>query len=223
MRAMTISKHLALLAALALAAPVGCKKEKKPEDTPQKPDQNPDKEPDKKPDDGKKPDATAAAPMTYLDPGAKEPQAVTRAVAVIHPTEGNKATGKVWFEAADNGLTVKTEVEGLPPGKHAYHVHIYGDCSGADGKSAGTHFHFAGPSVEPPADIKIITGDLGNLEAGKDGKATAEATIEGASLQGKFSILGRAVIVHEKPNDPKSPPIGAAGSRLGCGVIGMAK
>jgi Cu-Zn family superoxide dismutase len=218
---MTISQNIALLASFALASTVGCKKEEKekPADT-QKPDDT------AKPDDAKKPDDNAGAShgadhMTHLDPGAREPAPVTKAVAIVHPTEGNKAKGKVWFEAADKGVTIKTEMEGLPPGKHAYHVHIYGDCTGADGKTAGTHFHFTGPSVEPPADIKIITGDLGDLEAGKDGKATAEATIETASLQGTFSIIGRAVIVHEKPNDPNDPPIGGAGGRLGCGVIGI--
>lgn len=215
---------IALLAGLALALAGACKKEEK-QDQP-KPTDNKKPDDGKKPDDVKKPDdgkaGAGAEPMIFVDPGAETPAPVTRAVAIIAPTEGNEVKGTVWFEATDKGVSIKTEVEGLPEGEHAYHVHLYGDCTGADGKSAGTHFHFTGPSQNPPADIKIITGDLGNLKAGKDGKATHEAAIETASLQGKFSIVGRAVVIHEKPNDPKSPPIGAAGGRLGCGVIGIA-
>jgi Cu-Zn family superoxide dismutase len=163
----------------------------------------------------------AAGATVLIDPGAEAPTPVERAVAVLEPTKGSKAMAKIRFEKADKGLKVKVEATGLPPGKHAYHVHLLGDCTSEDGNSAGTHFNFDGASKKPPADHPHITGDLGDLEADKDGKASAEATIEKASLQGPYSILGRSVVIHEKPNDPKSPPMGAAGARLACGVIGI--
>lgn len=144
-----------------------------------------------------------------------------RAVAVLHPTEGNDVTGTVTFTPAENGLKVHTEASGLSPGKHGYHLHIYGDCTAADGTSAGTHFNLQGSSLNPPKDIDRITGNLGNLDAGEDGNATHEAVIENAKLTGAKSIVGRAVIVHEKPNDPEQPPIGGAGPRLACGVVGI--
>jgi Cu-Zn family superoxide dismutase len=37
------------------------------------------------------------------------------------------------------------------------------------------------------------------------------------------SAIGRAVIVHAKPDDLKSQPSGDAGGRIACGVIGWAK
>ena len=144
-----------------------------------------------------------------------------RAVAKLYPTNGNKVTGTVTFTPADNGLKVRTEASGLTPGEHGYHLHIYGDCTAADGTSAGTHFNLQGSSLNPPKDIDRITGDLGNLDAGEDGNASHEAVIENAKLTGAKSIIGRSVIVHEKPNDPSQPPIGAAGSRLACGVVGI--
>lgn len=162
----------------------------------------------------------APAPYT-LDPGAENPEEVKHAVAVLSPTEGNEARGTVHFEKVSQGLEVTADFENLPPGPHAFHVHVFGDCSSPDAKSADTHFHFTGPSMNPPADIDHITGNLGEVTADESGSAQAKATIEDAKLQGPFSILGRSVIIHEKGNDPQQPPIGAAGGRLACGVIGM--
>jgi Cu-Zn family superoxide dismutase len=170
-------------------------------------------------------DKTGSAPMLAVDPGSAESVPVTHAIAVMQPTEGNDAAGTAEFSTAEggDGLMVKAKVENLPAGTHGYHVHLYGDCSSADAKSAGTHFNFKGSSENPPKDTKRITGNLGDLEAGDDGTASAETMIEHARLQGTYSIIGRSVIIHEKGNDPQSPPIGAAGSRLACGVIGIAQ
>lgn len=159
-----------------------------------------------------------------VDPGAKSDVSVDRAVAKLYPTEGHDVRGTVEFTAqGEDGVRVKTSVQNLPPGKHAYHVHLFGDCTGADGKSAGTHFNFRGSSKNPPEDIDRITGDLGELEADAKGMAEGKASLEHASLTGQYSIVGRAVIVHEKPNDESKPPMGAAGGRIACGVIGIAE
>ena len=124
----------------------------------------------------------------------------TKAVTVLHPTEGNEVTGTVRFQKVDDGVRVQTDVEGLEEGVHGFHVHLYGDCSASDGTSAGTHFNFIGSSTNPPADIDRITGNLGNLSAGPDGVATADTVIANAKLNGSKSIIGRAVIIHEKKN-----------------------
>jgi Cu-Zn family superoxide dismutase len=145
---------------------------------------------------------------------------VREAVAVLVPTKGSRVSGVVRFRTDGPGTDVEVtaSVDGLPAGAHAYHVHIYGDCSAPDAQSAGPHFHFVGSSFE---EKRFITGDLGELRA--DGKTTtAERGRIHAMLQGRYSILGRAVVVHEKGNDPASPPDGAAGKRLACGVIGVA-
>jgi Cu-Zn family superoxide dismutase len=42
-------------------------------------------------------------------------------------------------------------------------------------------------------------------------------------LSGDNSIVGYAVIVHEKEDDLKTQPTGDAGGRIACGVIGVAK
>lgn len=156
-----------------------------------------------------------------VDPGAEQPEPVQKAVAVLHPTAGSNVHGTIRFDESDGTVQVRADVRGLPPGAHAYHVHLLGDCSGPDGKTAGTHFHFDGSSKNPPADIQHITGDLGELMPGEDGTATTTSSLDNASLQGAYSIIGRSVVVHEKGNDPSQPPIGAAGGRIACGVIGI--
>jgi Cu-Zn family superoxide dismutase len=42
-------------------------------------------------------------------------------------------------------------------------------------------------------------------------------------LSGENSIIGRAVIVHAKEDDLTTQPTGAAGARVACGSIGVAK
>jgi superoxide dismutase, Cu-Zn family len=162
----------------------------------------------------------SGAPGAAVDPGARAPMPVREAVAVLMPTKGNHVSGVVRFRTDGPGTDVDViaSIDGLPAGVHAYHVHVYGDCSSPDAQSAGPHFHFVGSSF---TEERFITGNLGELQA--DGKATTTQRDRiHAMLQGKFSLLGRAVVIHEKGNNPASPPDGAAGKRLACGVIGVA-
>ena len=43
------------------------------------------------------------------------------------------------------------------------------------------------------------------------------------TMSGEKSIISRSVIVHEKDDDLMSQPVGNAGGRVACGVIGIAK
>lgn len=219
--------RLFCVAALATFALAACDDKKPDQETKAKPEEakqtNGGEEAEPKKADGAEPGGDHDH-QVMVDPGEEKPEPVSKAIAVMHPTKGNTAAGTVVFTQSDEGLGYTSTFTGLKPGtKHAHHVHLYGDCSGEDGKTAGTHFHIKGSSLNPPKDIDYITGDLGDLEADKDGNATLTGTLEGGSLQGKFSVLGRSVIVHEKHNDHSAPPIGAAGGRLGCGVIGLTK
>jgi Cu-Zn family superoxide dismutase len=156
-----------------------------------------------------------------VDPGASPRVEVREAVAFVRPTAGNKTEGVVRFrETKEGSLDVVTEVRGLPEGSHAYHVHVYGDCSSADARSAGPHFHFNGSSLD--TSVTIVTGNLGDLASDGASAVTHRTQLPAATLQGPFSIVGRAVVVHAKPNDHAHPPDGDAGDRLACGVIGIA-
>jgi Cu-Zn family superoxide dismutase len=78
------------------------------------------------------------------------------------------------------------------------------------------------PHAGPKAEKRDV-GDLGNLEADKNGLARLEVTDNIISLEGPKSIIGRSVIVHARADDFKTQPPGASGARVACSVIGIAK
>jgi Cu-Zn family superoxide dismutase len=74
----------------------------------------------------------------------------------------------------------------------------------------------------PNSDMRHA-GDTGNIVADLDGNAHLDYVDAVISLNGDYSIIGRAVIVHAKEDDLTTQPTGAAGARAACGVIGVAK
>ena len=151
------------------------------------------------------------------------PKKVTRAVAVLEPTQGNNAEGMVWLSAAPGGVAVKASLKGLAAGSHGFHVHEFGDCTAADGASAGGHFNPKGSPHGAPTDAARHAGDLGNVQAASDGTATLEWTDPSMKLDGSDGVIGHAVIVHANPDDLKTQPTGNAGGRVACGVVGVTK
>lgn len=147
----------------------------------------------------------------------------SKAIAVLYPTEGNTARGWVSFTVTDNGVLIEAEVTGLTPGEHGFHIHEFGDCSALDATSAGGHFNPFGEKHGAPDSLHRHVGDLGNLIADENGIAKYQRLDTLITLSGPNSIIGRAVIVHENPDDFVSQPTGNAGGRVACGVIGIAK
>jgi len=148
---------------------------------------------------------------------------ISKAVVKLNPTDGNSANGVVWFTKVVGGVKVEGHIEGLPMGTHGFHIHQFGDCSAANGKSAGGHFNPDGSEHGSPMAASRHVGDLGNITADSSGRANFSFVDEIISFSGKRSILSRGVIIHEVADDLTSQPTGAAGSRLACGVVGIAK
>lgn len=162
----------------------------------------------------------AALSLVKSQATAGEP---TKAVAVLHPTAGSNVAGTVTFTATGDEVKVVADLTGLTPGKHGFHIHEFGDCSSPDAKSAGGHFNPGSHQHGAPDSADRHAGDLGNIEADASGKAHLEVSDKMMKLGGNDSIVGHAVIVHEKADDLKTQPTGDAGGRVACGVIGVAK
>jgi len=148
---------------------------------------------------------------------------IKKAVCVLSPTLGNTANGTIYFIVTDSGVKVTGIVKGLTKGKHGIHIHECGDCSAADGSSAGGHFNPMGKTHGGPMDMNSHEGDLGNLIANDSGKAQLDFTDKMLSLKGDNSIIGRSVIIHKGEDDFKTQPTGNSGARVACGVIGISK
>jgi superoxide dismutase, Cu-Zn family len=147
---------------------------------------------------------------------------VTRAVAVLSPTAANSVSGTVTFTRVQTGVRIVADLTGLTPGAHGFHIHEFGDCTAPDATSAGGHFNPARAQHGPPDTVHRHAGDFGNLIADATGRAHYERVDTMITMEGLNSIIGRAVIVHEKTDDLRTQPTGNAGARVACGVIGVA-
>jgi Cu-Zn family superoxide dismutase len=161
--------------------------------------------------------AASAAPPRTPNAGPQH------AVAVLHATGHGKVQGTLWFTQEGNHVEIIGEITGLTPGLHAFHIHEFGDCSAPDAMSAGGHYNPTGMKHGSPDHGERHVGDLGNIRADENGKATIDIKDALVQLHGPHSIIGRAVIVHADPDDFKSQPAGNAGARIACGVVGITK
>jgi superoxide dismutase, Cu-Zn family len=166
--------------------------------------------------------ASAAPPASAATPAAAAaPAAAPRSIEVpIEAKSGSKVSGKAVLTETEGGVHVVLTLEGLEAGEHGAHVHEKGDCSAADGASAGGHFNPQSKDHGLPGGEKRHLGDLGNITIAKDGKGSLDITAPGANLKASdpLSFVGRSIIVHAKKDDG-GQPTGNAGGRVGCGVI----
>jgi len=132
--------------------------------------------------------------------------------------------GIVWFYPAPYGTIVCVEVWGLPPyqpaengkpptGPHGFHIHEFGNCKIGKPeepfKAAGEHWN---PTNQPhgnhAGDFPVLFSNHGLARM--------------CFFTDKFrvrDVVGKAIIIHQNPDDYRSQPSGDAGKRLACGVI----
>ena len=165
-------------------------------------------------DDAKKPAASAGHghEHAHLDPP-------TAGVAVMQPTKGSEVGGTLTLTQMKGHVHIKGEITGLTPGKHGFHIHMFGDTRAPDGASAGGHFNPEGHKHGGPDDEKAHAGDLGNVEADENGTAKVDTK---AKTELHF-ILGRSLVVHAGEDDLKTDPSGDSGGRVAVGIIGIAE
>lgn len=163
--------------------------------------------------------ATVAAVLTATHAKGDRP----KAEAVIEARSGSSVHGTAEFKLDDGGVEMKLRVTGLTPnGTHAIHLHEKGDCSAPDASSAGGHWN---PTSSPHGkwgdDGKFHHGDIGNLVANAKGEAEIEVETKLWTIGGDpgTDVRGKAIVIHEKVDDFTTQPTGAAGGRIGCGVI----
>jgi Cu-Zn family superoxide dismutase len=167
---------------------------------------------------------SAALAATLLSGCASLCPSKPGASAQLQPTAGNSAKGAVSFTQHGAKVLVVADITGLTPGDHGFHIHEKGDCSAADGTSAGGHFNPSGQAHGDPHGAQHHFGDLPMLTADASGNAKLSVELDAITLQeGAGNIIGRSVIVHQKADDYQTQPTGNSGGRVACGVIAAAK
>lgn len=141
----------------------------------------------------------------------------TTALADMQSRNGSKVQGQVEFVESPQGLQVAYKISGLErKKKYGFHIHEKGDCSSPDAKSAGPHFMpistTGGTSQDSP---QKHAGDMPMLIADNSGLSEGMMNVSGITLKGKSSIIGRAVIIHDGPDNPNQP----SARRIACGII----
>ncbi|MEC5394139.1 superoxide dismutase family protein [Bergeyella sp. RCAD1439] len=138
----------------------------------------------------------------------------------IAAKSGTQTQGTAKFTQKGNTVELDMNVYNLTPNSlHASHIHEFGDCSSADGTSAGGHWNPTNEKHGKWASHEHHAGDLGNLKA--DEKGTARMVMKtdkwciGCKDETK-NIIGKSIIIHAKADDFKTQPTGNAGGRIGC-------
>ncbi len=149
----------------------------------------------------------------------------TTAVAIIRGGPlAPQITGTVWFRDVPGGTEVCVNIIGLPEyrpatgteppiGPHGFHLHEFGNCTAGDPNNpytaAGEHWNPTGqPHGNHPGDFPVLFSNNGFSRM--------------CFFTNKFKvtdIIGKAVIIHQNPDDYRTQPSGASGKRLACGVI----
>lgn len=167
-------------------------------------------------------DTTSMAPGTSVESRSQNDQ---RAISIkMEPASGSNLSGNITFTEANGEVTMKATIRGLESkGVHAIHIHEKGDCSAEDATSAGGHWNPTNEKHGKWGDAEgYHAGDIGNLEPDENGVAELEFKTDqwciGCNDISK-DIVGKAIIIHEDPDDFETQPTGNAGGRIGCGVI----
>ncbi len=131
-------------------------------------------------------------------------------------------TGTAVFTQREDNVTLVAKMKGLKPGVHAIHIHEKSDCSSADATSAGGHWNPTFKKHGKWGETECHKGDIGNFIADANGNGTVTFKTNewciGCEDETK-NIIGKGLIVHDKPDDFITQPTGNAGARVACSAI----
>jgi len=154
--------------------------------------------------------------------GDGQSQDHNQATATVTDRPG-QTIADVQITETPNGIHLRADFEAAPPGAHAFHIHETGECA-ADFGSAGGHFNPNGSAHGFYGSAGPHLGDMPNVHIPENGNLTVEFFVPEVAIAPDadatlFDDDGSALVLHEGTDDYESQPSGAAGSRIGCGVI----
>ena len=147
-------------------------------------------------------------------------------IEAIATLNSKNCKGTITFIEKKKYVEIVIDLYNLKPGLHGFHIHEAGNLS--DGcQSCCAHFNPSNKNHGGPNSNNRHVGDLGNIEANKNGICKTTFNDNLIKLRGyKYNIIGRSVVVHADEDDlglggnSESLKTGNAGKRIGCAVIG---
>jgi len=128
------------------------------------------------------------------------------------------ATGAVQVEPRSGGAYLRIAVQGLPPGDHGLHLHAVGRCDPPGFQSAGGHWNPEGRQHGHLNPQGPHLGDLPNLTVSANGHGAINFRIAGLMTDAD----GTSLVIHARPDDYRTDPIGNSGDRIACAVLAPA-
>lgn len=168
-------------------------------------------------------DSPSVATTTEPDTTASA-EATAEAGVQLSPTQGNTANGGLKVTAAGTAVKISGMIQGLEPdSEFGFHFHEKGDCSAPDATSAGAHFNPTNEDHGNPQAQPHHAGDMLNVKSDAQGVAAVSIDNSDVSLQTgqPNDIVGKALVLHAKPDDYKTQPSGDSGDRIACGVVAI--
>ena len=156
--------------------------------------------------------------------GCSDDDDTLTATVTIEAKNDSGISGTVTFTEVKGSVSMTANIIGLTPGDHAIHIHAIGDCSAADGTSAGGHWNPKNVDHGEWGTAPFHIGDIGNIVADANGNGSISRVTDLWCIDcddDDKNVEGKAIIIHEGPDDFSSQPSGAAGPRIGCGEIAM--
>ena len=153
---------------------------------------------------------------------------MTSAVCVL---KSNTVNGVIYFKEyiEMNATHIYGYITGLNSlQKHGFHIHEAGDLTDSC-TSTCAHYNPFNTVHGGPNSYNRHVGDLGNLQADINGNCEFNTTDRLVKLSGKYSVIGRSIVIHEDGDDlglgnhSDSLTTGHSGKRIVCGVIGYSK